>query len=99
MRNERDRNMTGVAMHENEVERMTRLQDLARSHATRANILALVAEDQGRSLDPDDLSRELPNETAAAVVRYHLKMLRTASLLPSQAAGETGGSTPSAPPD
>jgi hypothetical protein len=92
MRNERDRKMTGVTMHENEVERTTRLRDLARSHATRADILALVEEDEGRSLDPDDLSRELPNETTAAVVGYHVKMLRAASLLPPQAAGGNGDS-------
>jgi hypothetical protein len=72
-------------MHDNEVEPTTRLQNFARSHATRASILALFGQDKGRSLDPDDLSRDLPNEPAPAVVAYHLKTLRSASLLPPEA--------------
>lgn len=72
-------------MHDNEMESTTRLQDFARSHTTRANILALFAQDEGRSLDPDDLSGDLPNEPAPALVGYHLKVLRSASLLPPQA--------------
>jgi hypothetical protein len=82
-------------MHDNEAESTTRLQDFARSHTTRANILALFAQDEGRSLDPDDLGHKLPNEPAPAVVSYHLKTLRTASLLPSQASRENEGSAPS----
>ncbi len=73
-------------MHDNEAEPMTRLQSFARSHTTRANILALFAQDEGRSLDPGDLSRDLPNEPATAVVAYHLTTLRSASLLPPQGA-------------
>lgn len=73
-------------MHNNEAESMTRLQEFARSHTTRANVLALFAQDEGRSLDSDDLSRDLPNEPAPAVVAYHLRMLRSASLLPPQGA-------------
>jgi hypothetical protein len=73
-------------MHDNEVEPTTRLRNFARSHAIRADILALFAQDEGRSLDPNDLGRDLPNEPAPAVVSYHLKMLRSASLLPPQGA-------------
>jgi hypothetical protein len=79
-----------------EAERKDRLRDFARSHTTRAGILALFAEDEGRSLDPDDLSRDLPNETAPAVISYHLRMLRSTSLLPPLAARESDGSAPSA---
>jgi hypothetical protein len=79
-------------MHDNETESTTRLQDFARSHTTRASILALFAQDEERSLDPIDLGRELPNEPAPAVVDYHLRTLRTASLLPPQAAAEDEGS-------
>lgn len=73
-------------MHDNKAEPTTRLQSFARSHTTRANILALFAQDEGRSLDPDDLGRDLPNEPAPAVVSYHLKTLRSTSLLPPQGA-------------
>lgn len=73
-------------------ERRTRQQEFARSHPTRANILALVAQDGSRSLDPNDLSRELPNEKAV-VVNYHLQVLRSASLLPLQVEGGSEGST------
>lgn len=72
-------------MHDNEAESTTRLQNFARSHTIRANILALLAQDAGRSLDPNNLSHDLPKEPAPAVVTYHLKMLRSASLLPPQA--------------
>ena len=72
-------------MCDDEAEQRARLQDFARSHAIRTGILALFAEDEGRSLDPDDLGRGLPNEPAPAVVDYHLKTLRSASLLPPEA--------------
>lgn len=73
-------------MYDDEAEQRIRLQDFARSHATRASILALFAQDEGRSLDPDDLVHDLPNEPAPAVVSYHLRTLRSASLLPPEAA-------------
>jgi hypothetical protein len=79
-------------MHDDETERTARLRDFARSHVTRVNILALIAANEGRSLDPDDLGRELPNEAPAVVVSYHLKVLRSASLLPPEAAGDSGSS-------
>jgi hypothetical protein len=69
-------------MHDNETESKTRLQDFARSHSIRASILNLFAQDEGRSLDPEALSRDLPNEPVPAVVGYHLQTLRSASLLP-----------------
>ncbi len=72
-------------MYDDETERGTQLRHFAQSHTTRANILALFAQNEGRSLDPADLGRELPDDTAAAVVSYHLKVLRSASLLPPQA--------------
>jgi len=71
-------------MHDNEAEAATRLQNFARSHTIRANILTLFTQDEERSLDPGDLGRELPNEPAPAVVSYHLRTLRTASLLPPE---------------
>jgi hypothetical protein len=70
-------------MYDDEAKQRVRLQDFARSHAIRASILALFAEDEGRSLDPGRLGRDLPNEPAPSVVSYHLQTLRRASLLPS----------------
>lgn len=72
-------------MYDDETERGARLRNFARSHTTRANILDLLAQDEGRSLAPANLSRDLPNEPAPTVVNYHLKVLRSASLLPPQA--------------
>jgi hypothetical protein len=72
-------------MYDDEAEQRIRLQDFARSHVIRASILALFAQDEGRSLDPDDLGPDLPNEPAPAVIGYHLQMLRSASLLPPEA--------------
>jgi DNA-binding transcriptional ArsR family regulator len=74
-------------MYDDKTERTARLLDFARSHPTRANILALVEQGEGRSLDPGDLARELPNKPAPAVVTYHLKVLRSASLLPTEESG------------
>ncbi len=60
---------------------MTR--DQLRNHPTRARILALVEEDAARSLDPDDLRRELSSaKPSPAAVAYHLSVLRRAGLLP-----------------
>jgi hypothetical protein len=72
-------------MYDDEAEQRARLQDFARSHAIRSSILTLFAEDEERSLDPDDLGRDLPNEPASVVVSYHLQTLRSASLLPPEA--------------
>jgi hypothetical protein len=72
-------------MYDNEAEQRAQLQDFVRSHAIRASILALFAQDEGRSLDPGDLGRDLPNEPAPAVVSYHLQTLRLTSLLPPEA--------------
>ena len=72
-------------MYDDEAERRTRLRDFARSHTTRAGILALLSQDEGRSLNPGDLSRDLPNEPAPAIVSYHLQTLRSAALLPPEA--------------
>ncbi|HET7485790.1 MAG TPA: hypothetical protein VFJ64_10515 [Solirubrobacterales bacterium] len=72
-------------MYDDEAEQRVRLQDFARSHTMRANILALFAQDEGRSLDPDALSHDLPNKPMPAVVSYHLQTLRSASLLPPAA--------------
>jgi len=81
-------------MHANEAERTPRLRDFARGHAMRASILALIEEDEDRSLDPDALSRDLPNKPSASLVSYHLKVLKSAFLLPPQAAGGTGSAAP-----
>lgn len=77
-------NLTGATVYDDEAERRNRLRDFARSHTTRASILALLAQDEGRSLDPSDLSRDLPNEPAPALVSYHLQALRSAALLPPE---------------
>jgi hypothetical protein len=72
-------------MYDDEAEQRIRQQNFARSHAMRASILDLFAQDEGRSLNPGDLGRDLPNEPAPAVVSYHLQTLRSASLLPPEA--------------
>jgi hypothetical protein len=56
----------------------------ARKHPLRLKILALSAR-RSRSLDPDDLKRELPDHPAVAVIEYHLSVLRQVDLLPSPA--------------
>jgi hypothetical protein len=71
-------------MYDDEAEQRARLQDFARSHAIRARILALRAQDEGWPLDPGALGGDLPNEPAPAVVGYHLQILRSASLLPPE---------------
>jgi hypothetical protein len=72
-------------MYDDEAERRVRMQNFVRSHTTRARILDLFAQDEGRSLDPGDLGRDLPNKPVPAVVSYHLQTLRSASLLPPEA--------------
>lgn len=72
-------------LYDAETRRKARLREYARSHSLRVRILALVAEGK-RSLDPDDLRREL-GESGTAVIRYHLKVLGSAELLPSQDIG------------
>lgn len=67
-----------------EVALMTR-QRQARSDRIRVRILALIEQDGERSLDPESLRRELPGRPSAAVVRYHLTVLKLADLLPSRA--------------
>ena len=61
------------------------LQDRARRHPLRLQILALIAKDGSRSLDPADLRRELPTRPAVAVIKYHLKALREVGLVPTRA--------------
>lgn len=62
-------------------DRRRELQDRARRHPLRLQILALIAKGS-RSLDPDDLRRELPQRPAVAVIKYHLKALREVGLIP-----------------
>jgi hypothetical protein len=52
----------------------------ARRHDLRLGILALA--NQGKSMDPEDLHRELPTHPALVVIDYHLLVLRQADLLP-----------------
>ena len=86
--------MTRAVTQGDEVARITRLQDFARSHPTRLSILALVAKNEGRSLDPPDLGHDLPKKPDIAVVSYHLGVLRSAHLLPLKAPGKkSDGST------
>jgi hypothetical protein len=53
----------------------------ARRNDLRLSILAVAT--QGKSLDPEDLRRELPDRPAVAVIEYHLLVLRQVELLPS----------------
>lgn len=55
-------------------------RERARSHSLRRSILAL--ETQGKSLDPEDLRRELQAHPATALIEYHLSVLRQVNLLP-----------------
>jgi hypothetical protein len=71
-------------MHSCGSARLELLQDFARSHPVRLRILALVAKDERRSLDPVDLSHELPKRPDSIVVSYHARVLQTASLLPAK---------------
>lgn len=53
-----------------------------RSHPIRAKILALHEEDEGRSLAAVALLRDLGStQVTAAVVDYHVRVLRDAGLL------------------
>lgn len=55
----------------------------ARSHPTRARILALYEQDEQRSLAPEELTHEFPDQlVTAAGVNYHLRVLRDGGLLP-----------------
>jgi len=65
----------------------------ALSHTIRGEILALLAKDSRRSLDPDKLRHELSGRPIAAVVRYHLTVLGSAHGLPQHS------STPTDPPN
>jgi hypothetical protein len=56
-------------------------QDRARRHPLRLQILALLQR-PGRSRDPQDLRRELPNKPAVAVITYHLRVLSEVGLVP-----------------
>jgi hypothetical protein len=49
-------------------------------HPLRLKILALSVR-KGRSLDPEDLRRELPERPAVAKIAYHLAVLRQVGLL------------------
>jgi hypothetical protein len=71
---------------------LTQVRDFAHSHVMRVNILALITEDKSRSLDPSDLRRGLPGEPNAIEVRYHLKVLQSAALLPPRGREKGSGS-------
>jgi hypothetical protein len=55
-------------------------RDQARRHPLRLAIIALSV--QGKSLDPEDLRRELPDRPSVVVIEYHLLVLREVELLP-----------------
>lgn len=55
-------------------------RDQARRHPLRLTLIALSV--QGKSLDPEDLRRELPDHPSVAVIKYHLLVLRQVELLP-----------------
>jgi len=56
------------------------MRDQVRRHPLRLAILALPV--QGKSLDADDLRRELPTHPTTGVIEYHLSVLRRIELLP-----------------
>jgi hypothetical protein len=56
--------------------------DRVRRHPLRLKILALSVR-RGRSLDPENLRRELPEPPSVAVIAYHLSVLRQVGLLPA----------------
>jgi hypothetical protein len=56
------------------------MRDQARHHDLRLSILALSTT--SKSLDLEDLRRELPTHPALAVIEYHLLVLRQVELLP-----------------
>lgn len=56
--------------------------DRVRRHPLRLQILALSVR-KGRSLDPKDLRRELPERPAVPKIEYHLRVLRQVGLLPT----------------
>jgi hypothetical protein len=58
-------------------------RDQVRRHRLRLAILALAT--QGKSMEPDDIRRELPTRPPVAVIEYHLLVLRCAGLLPLRA--------------
>lgn len=64
-------------------DRRREVQDRARLHPLRLQILALIAKDGSRSLDPKDLRRVLPKRPAIPVIGYHLKALRAVGLIPA----------------
>jgi len=55
-------------------------RDQPRRHDLRLGILALSV--QGKSLDPEDLRRELPSHPPVAAIKYHLLVLRLSGLPP-----------------
>ncbi len=67
-------------MHDHRAVRLE-LQNFARSHPTRFNILTLMAKYKKR-LGLRELRRGLPGQPLTSVVRYHLKVLASAALLP-----------------
>jgi hypothetical protein len=60
------------------------LQDYARRHPLRVAILALLSSKRKSECTLEDLSAELPDEPSRRLVDYHLKVLRTVSLVSEQ---------------
>lgn len=52
----------------------------ARNHDLRLAILALAVQE--KSMDPEDLHRELPAHPGFPLIQYHLSVLRQVDLLP-----------------
>ena len=70
-------------MYDDKGERAMDREAYVRSHPIRAKILALHEEDEGRSLAAVALLRDLDaTQATAAVVDYHVRVLRDVSLLP-----------------
>jgi hypothetical protein len=70
-------------MYDDKGERAIDREAYVRSHPIRAKILALHEEDEGRSLAAVALLPDLDaTQATAAVVDYHVRVLRDVSLLP-----------------
>lgn len=68
-------------MYDDKGKRKMDREEYARSHATRAKILALYEQDERRSLSLDELLREL-SDVGAPLVAYHRRVLSDIGLLP-----------------
>jgi hypothetical protein len=77
--------MSEAKMYDEHDRTVRELEKYIRSHPIRVRILALYEEDNGRSLAPADLHREIDellNPTVVSIA-YHLQVLRRTGMLPA----------------